>query len=69
MSKLKIKQYERCTRKQSVKVTLYCFALVNSQGEKSEIHEYTKPWNRKRGIERFQASRVKAGKKPYLFAK
>lgn len=69
MSKLKLTKYERITRKKSVKTTLYCFALVNKEGEKSEIREYTNSWNRERGINRFQAARVKAGKKPYILAK
>lgn len=67
MSKLKVVYYTENKRATKTKPArkVYYFALENSQGELSEIHEYSCSGNRTRGLRRFQAARIKSGKKPY----
>lgn len=67
MSKLKLVYYNEHKRATKTKPArkVYYFALENSQGELSEIHGYSNSGNRKRGLRRFQAARIKSGKKPY----
>jgi len=69
MNKLKVVYYNETKRATKAKPArkVYCFALENSQEELSEIHEYASTGSRKRGLDRFQAARVKIGKQPYKF--
>ena len=48
-----IVKFKQTVKRKGVKLVQYCFALENKQKEQSQVHCYTQPNNRNRGLRRF----------------
>ena len=51
--------FKQTVKRKGAKIVQHCFALQNKQGEQSEVHCYTQPNNRNRGLKRFLARNPK----------
>jgi len=52
-------KFKQTVKRKGLKVAQFCFALKNKQSELTELHCYTQPNNRNRGLRRFLVSNPK----------